>query len=102
MKKTIATLAVAAALAGCTHEPPPIQELVPPDPAVADTVVVQEEVYEPVTVEPAQTPDSPAPENAVPPVENSGANENAVQPLENDGAADNSDPAVYVSPFAVP
>lgn len=87
MKKTIATLAVA--LAGCTHEPPPIQELVPPDPAVADTVVVQEEVYEPVTVEPAQTPDSPAPENAVP-------------PLENDGAADNSDPAVYVSPFAVP
>lgn len=87
MKKMIATLAVA--LAGCTHEPPPIQELVPPDPAVADTVVVQEEVYEPVTVEPAQTPDSPAPENAVP-------------PLENDGAADNSDPAVYVSPFAVP
>lgn len=87
MKKTIATLAVA--LAGCTHEPPPIQELVPPDPAVADTVVVQEEVYEPVTVEPAQTPDSPAPENAVP-------------PFENDGAADNSDPAVYVSPFAVP
>ena len=87
MRKTIATLAVA--LAGCTHEPPPIQELVPPDPAVADTVVVQEEVYEPVTVEPAQTPDSPAPENAVP-------------PLENDGAADNSDPAVYVSPFAVP
>lgn len=94
MKKTIATLAVAAALAGCTHEPPPIQELVPPDPAVADTVVVQEEVYEPVTVEPVQTPDSP--------VENSGANENAVPPLENDGAADNSDPAVYVSPFAVP
>lgn len=87
MRKTIATLAVA--LAGCTHEPPPLQELVPPDPAVADTVVVQEEVYEPVTVEPAQTPDSPAPENAVP-------------PLENDGAADNSDPAVYVSPFAVP
>lgn len=88
MKKFILPFAIAL-LAGCTHEPPPMEALAPPDPAVADTVVVQEEVYEPVTVEPAQTPDSPAPENAVP-------------PLENDGAADNSDPAVYVSPFAVP
>lgn len=88
MKKFILPFTIAL-LAGCTHEPPPMEALAPPDPTVADTVVVQEEVYEPAVVEPAQTPDSPAPAESVP-------------PLENDGAADNSDPAVYVSPFAVP
>ena len=88
MKKFILPFAIAL-LAGCTHEPPPMEALAPPDPAVADTVVVQEDVYAPAVVEPAQTPDSPAPAESVP---------NAREC----GAADNSDPAVYVSPFAVP
>lgn len=88
MKKFILPFAIAL-LAGCTHEPPQMEALAPPDPTIEEPVVVQEEVYAPAVVETPETADSPAPAESVP---NAGEC----------GAADNSDPAVYVSPFAVP
>lgn len=124
MKKIVLTCLTLGALLGCEHQEPPMEALIPPDPTVAqapavippyseiqaqDTMVIQpgsvtnEEIVEtnfPEVIEP-QTPNGAPLETTktplVVPVPQPHYQQNDVN---GNNAVNNSDPAVFVSPYA--